>query len=269
MKRPVRALISYSHKDENHRLALVNALATATRANEIEIWSDHRIAPGKHIDDAILAQLKDADVVLLLVSHDFIASDYCYKTELQTALERHDNGRCVVIPIVVRPTDLEGVPFERIKRLPYDGRPITSWINEDEGWLSVARGVREAIRDLPGVEAPSISRPKKLTERLAANFDTLQTRYVNQVRPNIGFGLAELDEMTDGIWRGEVALVASRPEHGHIDLGCAATIHTALTGKEKVLVLSQHMAANQYTNRLLCAVGLISRPRLLRGGAGG
>ena len=83
-----KALISYSHKDEVHRASLVSALANIVRSGALELWSDHQILPGQHIDDQIMSQLKEADVILLLVSPDFIASDYCYKQELRIALER-------------------------------------------------------------------------------------------------------------------------------------------------------------------------------------
>jgi hypothetical protein len=172
MRKSVRALISYSHKDEQHRQSLVSALATALRNRELEIWSDHCITAGQEIDDSILVQLKEADVIFLLVSQDFIASDYCYKTELEIALERHSNERCLVVPIVVRPTDLQGVPFQSIKMLPMDARAVSTWENVDEAWLNVARGVREAIKGLAfeAIDAEMEEVPTAIRHRLIQNF---------------------------------------------------------------------------------------------------
>jgi hypothetical protein len=100
--------------------------------------------------------LESAEIVLLLVSADFLASDYCYDVELKRALDRHKKGELVVIPIILRPVDFEDSPFAKLQALPTDARPVTSWPDRDEAWLNVARGIRlacETARELRATPA--------------------------------------------------------------------------------------------------------------------
>jgi uncharacterized membrane protein HdeD (DUF308 family) len=53
-----------------------------------------------------------------------------------------------VIPIIVRPADWQWAPLDRLQALPKDARPITTWLNRDEAWLDVARGIRKAVEEL-------------------------------------------------------------------------------------------------------------------------
>jgi len=92
-----------------------------------------------------MQELEAAAVVLLLVSHDFIASDFCWSTELEVAMHRHKRGECIIIPIILRPCDWQHPPLGTLQVLPKDGKPITTWSNVDEAWLDVAHGIRSAI----------------------------------------------------------------------------------------------------------------------------
>lgn len=268
-----KALISYSHKDESFRAAFVNSLSTAVRAGEIEIWSDHAILPGQVMDDEILSQLKSADVIFLLVSPDFIASDYCFRKELQVALERHENGRAAVVPIVIRPTDWAGAPFQHLLMLPSDALPVSSWPSSDEAWLNVSRSVRRLLkRTGPETMERHISSSKRLDACLGELFDKLQSRYENPSSlAGPSFGLPSVDAITNGVPRGELTIIGSRPDHGQFELamsavvsavGCKSTGHDQ---KRRTLVLSQRLAAFQYTNRMLCLMGRVSRDRLANG----
>ena len=77
--------------------------------------------------DAIDEHLEAADVVLLLISADFLASDYCYDTEMKRALEKHKAGKARVIPIIIRPVDWKGAPFGELQALPKNAKAVTSW----------------------------------------------------------------------------------------------------------------------------------------------
>lgn len=264
-----RALISYSHRDEAHRSALEVALSAAVRAGEIEIWSDHRILPGQDLDETILSQLQSADLVLLLVSPDFIASDYCYRKELQIALERHENKRAVVVPIVVRPTDWQGTQFSKLLMLPYEAKPVSVWQNTDEAWLDVARGIRRLLGELPAEQSEhKVFSSKELRSRLKDSFEELQVRFENPgARSGASFGIPTLDELSDGISSGELTIIVSRPDQGHIELALALITNQTLgEGKNrKSVVFSQRSSASNFTNRLLCSLGLVSRSRFARG----
>jgi replicative DNA helicase len=268
-----KALISYSHKDEPFRAAFVNSLSTAVRAGEIELWSDHAILPGQVIDDEILSQLKSADVIFLLVSPDFIASEYCFKKELQVALERHENGRATVVPIVIRPTDWAGAPFQYLLMLPSDALPVSSWPNADEAWLNVSKSVRRLLKRSGGeTKDRHISRSKRLDARLGELFDKLQLRYENPSSlDGLSFGLPSVDAITNGVPRGELTIIGSRPDHGQFELAMSAVVSAVgykpneINQKRRTLVLSQRLAAYQFTNRMLCLMGRVSRYRLANG----
>src|SRR4051795_7874378 len=92
---------SYSHEDEDLRDELEKHLATLQRQGLISSWHDRRITVGTDIGEAIDGHLDAADIILLLVSPDFIASDYCYEREMQRALQRHNNGAARVIPVIL------------------------------------------------------------------------------------------------------------------------------------------------------------------------
>jgi len=160
--------ISYSHRDEELRQALEVHLAMLRRQGFIDVWHDRRIASGEHIDHAIDEKLEQADVVLLLVSPDFLASDYCYDVEVRCAMERHGRGVTRVIPVILRHCDWHGAPFGRLNALPKDGRPITKWPDRDEAFLDVVSGIKGALRACspqpaaPGRLATSVPAPAPL-----------------------------------------------------------------------------------------------------------
>jgi|SRR5262245_7105913 len=144
----IEVFFSYSHKDEDYRVELSNHLAMLQRQHLIGAWHDRRIGAGKEWEKEINEHLYRADIILLLVSSDFLASDYCYDVEVKTAMERNDNGEARVIPIILRPVDWKGALFGKLQALPKDARPVTDWTNRDEAFLDVARGIRVAAEEL-------------------------------------------------------------------------------------------------------------------------
>lgn len=142
MKQSLRVFISYSHKDESYRNELEKHLSLLSRQGLIEHWHDRRIVPGQDWKKAIDRNLEKADLILCLVSADFIHSDYCFDVEMERALRRHKDGTAQVVPIIVRPCDWHAAPFSKLQALPRDGKAITSWSNQDEAWLDVAKGIR-------------------------------------------------------------------------------------------------------------------------------
>lgn len=135
---------SYSHKDEALRDQLEVQLSMLKRQGVIETWHDRRIGAGQELDASIAAEMVRADIVLLLVSPDFLASDYCYEKEMALAMERHAAGECVVIPVILRPCDWHPAPFGKLRATPTDGRPVTQWPDRDLAMLEVAKDVRQA-----------------------------------------------------------------------------------------------------------------------------
>lgn len=137
-----RVFFSYSHVDETLRDQLEIQLALLKRQGVIETWHDRRIEAGEDLHNAISSNLERADIILLLISPDFLASDYCYDKEMTRALDRHAAGEAVVIPVILRPSDWKGAPFGHLMATPKDGRPVTQTPDRDQALLEVAQAIR-------------------------------------------------------------------------------------------------------------------------------
>lgn len=152
---------SYSHADEMLRNQLEKQLSMLKRQAVIETWHDRRIGAGQHIDAVIDQHINQDEIILLLVSPDFIDSDYCYDIEMKRALERHGAGEAIVIPVILRHCDWHDAPFGKLMATPPDGKPVKAWPDIDEAFLHVAKAVREAAQRWHSTpaHAPSISSP--------------------------------------------------------------------------------------------------------------
>lgn len=147
----VKLFISYSHADEDHKIRLEKHLKAISRTLPLNYWSDRSLFAGEAVDEQIFQQLNTADIVLLMVSPDFINSDYCFTKEMERALQRyHDEGK-VVIPVIIRHTaSWRNHEIGKIVALPKDGKPIKKWDDEDEFWSSVEDGIRAQVERLLG-----------------------------------------------------------------------------------------------------------------------
>ena len=139
---------SYSHKDEDLRNELEVQLSGSKRQGVISTWHDRRITAGTELGSAIDGNLRIADVILLLVSPDFINSDYCYEKEMDQAMERHKSCAARVIPVILRPCDWHGLPFGKLLATPTDGKPVTKWPDRDEAFLNVVQAIKAALDEL-------------------------------------------------------------------------------------------------------------------------
>ncbi len=151
VSQPVRAIeifYSYAHEDERLRKKLETHLSLLKQEGLITGWYDREIRAGAEWAHEIEAHLNSAHIILLLVSPDFMASDYCYSVEMRRALERHDAKAARVIPIILRPTDWKKAPFNKLQVLPSNHRPITKWSDRDEAFLHVAQDIRKAVDEL-------------------------------------------------------------------------------------------------------------------------
>jgi len=144
----VEIFYSYSREDEKLRDRLETHLSTLKRQGEIAGWHDRKIASGSEWQGQIDKHLNSARVILLLISADFLASDYCYDVEMKRALERHESGEARVIPVILRPCDWKGSPFGKLAALPKDGKPVTKWDSRDDAFQDVAIGIRKVVGEL-------------------------------------------------------------------------------------------------------------------------
>ena len=144
--KPRSVFFSYSHKDESLRDELETHLKLLLRLGVITGWHDRKIMPGSEWEKEIDRHLENASVILLLLSADFIASNYCWDKEVRRALERHESEEAIVIPVFLRECDIDGAPFEKLQGLPDDLIPITAWDDRDAAWTNVAKGIRKSIK---------------------------------------------------------------------------------------------------------------------------
>lgn len=144
----VEIFFSYSHEDEELRDELAIHLKMLQRQGIISSWHDREISAGMEWADQIDQHMEKSQVILLLISANFLASDYCYDIELKRAMERHDSGEATVIPIILKPTDWESASFGKLQALPKNAKPITLWENRDLAFLDVAKGIRHIVEKM-------------------------------------------------------------------------------------------------------------------------
>ena len=173
-----RLFYCYSHEDKSLQDQLVKQLASLERLGLIAGWSDRDISAGLQWKKEIDKHLNEADIILLLISPDFIASNYCYSVEVKRAMKRHEAGEARVIPIILRPANWQEMPFGQLQALPAEGKPITKWGNRDEAFLDVTQGVRKVIegflpipdasqrQDKLNIGTPTANRIRAFGERL-------------------------------------------------------------------------------------------------------
>ncbi len=196
MPERARIFFSYAHEDDAYRIELEKNLKLLERQGLVESWHDRKILGGQDWAREIDERIERADIILLLVSSDFIASDYCWEKEMKRALERHAAGEAQVIPIIVRACDWAGAPFAHLQALPQDGKPVASWPRPDEAWEDVARGLRRAVERLGQVgqapaspEGPRSPDPTRYLEALKEDHSFVEIR-------GMGAQVAERLELT-------------------------------------------------------------------------
>jgi len=266
----ISVFYSYSHKDESLRDSLETHLSILSRKGIVSSWHDRRILPGCEWEKEIDENIRTADLILLLVSPDFIASDYCFGKELSIAIENHESKKSMVIPVIIRPVDWEDAPFAKLQALPTDALPVTNWTNQDQAWLDIAQGIKKAVKELAkqknrdGEHAGLLSMRDVLTkevDRMEAIFESLDDRECS----GLSTGLIELDHVIDGLHSSQLLVIASRPLMGKTNLAIGLAAHVAITEKLPVAYFSMSISTDQLTRRLIASVGHVNIHNLLRG----
>lgn len=184
-KQPLKIFIVYAREDAEALKELRVQFIPVARSERLEVWYDGEIMPGQHWDKEIKAHLQSADIILLFISKYFFASDYIQTTELKEALERHEAGKSVVVPVVVRPCvwqdDFEVSKFQA---LPTGGQPIFSsaWRDHDEAMVSVVEGI------------------KKLASSIRSNYGYQENLHPQLNRSHVALSEKELNE-EDEYWK--------------------------------------------------------------------
>src|SRR5579859_828339 len=147
---PVTIFFCYAREDR----ALLNKLKTHLRPLQrqslIDVWHDGDILAGTEWEPTIQRHLNTAQIILLLVSPDFMDSDYCYGIEMKRALKRHTKGEAKVIPIILRDVFWHGEPLGKLHALPTDGKPVTSssWHDMDAAFYDITQGIHKVVEQL-------------------------------------------------------------------------------------------------------------------------
>ncbi len=145
MKPRARVFVSYSHKDEAFWPDLEDQLKILRKKKYLEWWADKDIVPGDEWEKKILDQLAKADIVLLLVSSYFLASDFCWDVELEEAIARHDSGTARVVPVFLRVCDPDETPIAKLHGVPSKDKPVSKWKDRHAAWTAVGKGIQHAV----------------------------------------------------------------------------------------------------------------------------
>ena len=183
----VKIFFCYAHEDEPYLNKLKAYLSPLQRQGLIDVWYDRDISAGTEWELEISERLNEAKIILLLVSPDFMNSDYCYSVEMKRALERHDRKEARVIPIILRPIYWQGV-LGKLQALPTDAKPVVdrSWHTLDEALYDVAEGIRTVVVQLsqkpvsPSEVLPSQVSKGESADGSAAAWAKYASRLVNQ-----------------------------------------------------------------------------------------
>lgn len=152
---PAKVFCSYAEEDTLLLEQLERHLSPLRHEGLIMISHKRQIIAGTDWKIQVDRDLKTASLILLLVSPNFFASDYCYGIEMQQAMQRHEAGEARVLPILLNPVDWQRAPFGKLKVLPHDGVPATTWIDSNAAFADIAQGIRVALDDIRHLPSPS------------------------------------------------------------------------------------------------------------------
>jgi hypothetical protein len=142
----VKLAFCYAHEDKRMATRLKKHLKVLQQSGFIDVWGDYDILAGNNWKLEIKQHLSNAQIILLLLSADFMDSDYCYDVEMKQAVARHERGEARVIPILLRAFRWQGTSISELKMLPEGEKPIALWAPQDTGYESVAKGIEEVVR---------------------------------------------------------------------------------------------------------------------------
>jgi serine/threonine protein kinase len=145
-RKSIEVFCCYAREDQQLLLSLRKQLTPLQREGLITLWADVDINAGMEWEKEIENHLNTAHIILLLISPDFMASDYCYSVEMQRAMQRHEYGEAHVIPIILRRTAWQNTPLGKLQALPTDANPITKWQDQDDAFYDIGEGIREAVK---------------------------------------------------------------------------------------------------------------------------
>ena len=176
MPDPIKLFYSYSQIDEKYRDDLEKSLKMLSRYDDLIEWHFRDISPGEDWDKEIRLELESADIILLLISRDFLASDYCYDIEVLQAMKQYESGQSIVIPVILRECDWkhENCPFKKLQAIPKNGHPISQWADRDTAFNDVTQRLKEAIVDIKQKKNEKFDAKKKVVTEEEESAETIE-----------------------------------------------------------------------------------------------
>lgn len=168
MKKAPDIFIAYSHNDLRFKEELKKFLRPLLNTKRASLWDDYDIEAGKEWEAEIKKRLYAADIILLLVSPDSLASDYFYGREVSVSLERHEKGEAVVVPVIIRPCAWTITPLSKLEALPAKGKPVTKWSSEDEAFTDIAHSIGDIVETIAETRRKTAAEALQRQEFLAA-----------------------------------------------------------------------------------------------------
>lgn len=141
--------ISYAHDNLDEREELIKHLTVLKRQGLISNWSDKKLIGGEIWDKVIKKKLDDADIVLFLVSSEFLASDYINNVEVEETIKKYHENTVQVFPIILNNCMWEQTKLNSFQAVPSDkGRlkPISEWADKNKAYYTVSIELMKSIK---------------------------------------------------------------------------------------------------------------------------
>ncbi|HLG63081.1 MAG TPA: toll/interleukin-1 receptor domain-containing protein [Ktedonosporobacter sp.] len=149
---PITVFYSYAREDKSLMVKLEKHLRLLKTQGYIAAWSEQDVKPGQERRKEINKKLLSADIILLLVSANFMATNYCESSEVELAMQRHEAGEAWVIPILVRAVDWETSSIGTLQALPFTLKPVANWSDRDSAFTEISKNIRNVVMELQGTK---------------------------------------------------------------------------------------------------------------------
>lgn len=212
MDERIELFISYAQKDDELLSQLETHLGGLKQRNVINTWHRRKVGAGDEVIKKVDENLKKADVILLLVSADFLASDYCFGKELEDAMKRHDRKESKVVPILLRRVaGWKKTPFGKLQAFPRNGRPLTLWRNEDEAFADVVNSIEGVIDELHAQRKEIAKQKKSYKEQYKKKLEQILSREkkigsieqqtLDELQEKLGLTFEEVQEIKNDVFK--------------------------------------------------------------------
>ena len=150
--------ISYSHKDEEYLDEFVGHLSPLERNGKINIWYDKKLIAGENLDEVLATKLQSADLVVFLVSANFIQSVSCYEKELVKTIDRGRRERVEVIPVILKECLWKNTVIGKFVASTKNGKSVMSYSRRDEAWVEIVQQIEKKATEFLNSKCRSVEK---------------------------------------------------------------------------------------------------------------